>query len=83
MKMKKRFNQVLSIAVLLCLLLTACSTPAKDEGDKDAKKDGDKPLIGVLFRTLAEEKWTKEKDMMIELAEASKKGPWSCIQCCR
>ena len=58
--MKKRFNQVLSIAVLLCLLLTACSTPAKDEGDKDAKKDGDKPLIGVLFRTLAEEKWTKE-----------------------
>ena len=50
MKMKKRFNQVLSIAVLLCLLLTACSTPAKDEGDKDAKKDGDKPLIGVLFR---------------------------------
>ena len=68
--MKKRFNQVLSIAVLLCLLLTACSTPAKDEGDKDAKKDGDKPLIGVLFRTLAEEKWTKEKDMMIELAEA-------------
>ena len=68
--MKKRFNQVISIAVLLCLLLTACSTPAKDEGDKDAKKDGDKPLIGVLFRTLAEEKWTKEKDMMIELAEA-------------
>ena len=61
---------MLSIAVLLCLLLTACSTPAKDEGDKDAKKDGDKPLIGVLFRTLAEEKWTKEKDMMIELAEA-------------
>ncbi len=27
-------------------------------------------MIGVLFCTLAEEKWTKEKDMMIELAEA-------------
>ncbi|KMZ53701.1 D-xylose ABC transporter, periplasmic D-xylose-binding protein [Dorea sp. D27] len=67
--MKKQIKQAAAVLLAACLILAGCSTASSDEKKGDGKKDGEKPLIGVLFRTLAEEKWTKEKDMMIELAE--------------
>lgn len=75
----KRYQRVIAVLCLLCLMLTGCGSGQEKAVEKKQNEKKDAIQIGILFDTFSLERWQRDRDIFV--SAASKLGAEVNVQC--